>query len=43
MYKVNFAESVFPFHQFFKIFKTKTEADIFVKLLGDKFVSLQLI
>ena len=43
MYKVNFADAVFPSHQFFKIFKTQTEADTFIKQLGDRFVSVKFI
>jgi hypothetical protein len=43
MYKVNFTESVFPFHQFFKIFKTETEANAFIKELGNKFISVKFI
>lgn len=43
MFKVNFADSVFPRYQFFKIFKTKLEADAYIKTLGDRFISVKSI
>lgn len=43
MFKVNFADSIFPNYHFFKIFKTKLEADAFVKTLGSRFISVQSI
>jgi hypothetical protein len=43
MYKVNFTNAVSPFYQFFKVFKTKDEADTFIQQLSDRFVSIKLI
>ena len=43
MFKVNFAESSFPSHQFFKIFKTKEQADQFIQALGSRFISIKTV
>jgi len=42
MYKVNFSLDTSPL-SFFKIFKTETEAKIFIKELGNRFISLKTI
>jgi len=43
MFKVNYVEKEFPGVSLFKIFKTKEQAESFVKELGNKFVSLKII
>lgn len=43
MFKVNFADNVFSSYQFFKIFKTKEEANTFINTLGDRFISVKVI
>jgi len=43
MYKVIFKIEEFWAVDFFKIFKTKEDADAFIKELGDRFMSVKLI
>lgn len=43
MFKVNFKNEDWAHINFFKIFKTKDQAEIFIKQLGDRFVSWKLI
>lgn len=43
MFKVNYIEKDFPAISLFKIFKTKEQAESFIKDIGSKFVSLKMI
>lgn len=43
MFKVNFKTEDLTHINFFKIFKTKDQAETFIEQLGDRFVSLKLI
>jgi len=43
MYKVNFSNSIFSSYHFFKIFKTKEQADEFIREIGSRFISVKFI
>lgn len=43
MYKVKFLYSQFPSSTLFKFFKDKEDADTFIKDLGDRFISVELV
>jgi len=43
MYKVKFMYSEFPSSTLFKFFMKKDEADSFIKELGDRFISIELV
>ena len=43
MFKVNYVEKEFPAVSLFKIFKTKEQAESFIKEINDKFISLKII
>ena len=43
MFKVNYMCEDFPSVSFFKIFKTKEQADAFVDQLGNKLISVMIV
>ena len=43
MFKVNYMCEDFPSVSFFKIFKTKEQADVFVDQLGNKLISVMIV